>query len=50
MHSEQRSPCHDINFCEDLNKIWYSGWLDSFSEDYFLIRAMRDQFTEFAAY
>ena len=50
MRSQQKSPIDGQLLCEDINSIWYDGWLDSYSDDHFLIRAMYNDFSKFAAY
>lgn len=42
------SPLKDDLFCGFLNKLWNDGWLDSYSDNHFLIRAMNNNIDSFA--
>ena len=47
MRRHTKSPLDKDFLCNFLNKIWTEGWLDSFSEDHFLICAMKNHITEY---
>lgn len=44
------SPLDHNPFCSFLNKIWAEGWLDEFSENHFLIKAMNNNLDSFKGY
>lgn len=47
MRSESESPLKNNFMCEYLNKMWKNGWLNSFSNKHFLIRAMENRIGDF---
>jgi hypothetical protein len=50
MRCDVNSPLNDNFLCEFLNKIWTEGWLDDFSDEHFLIKAMHNQVQNFVGY
>lgn len=47
MRSQTRSPLENNQLCGFINKLWADGWLDSFSQDHFLIRAIENRLIDF---
>lgn len=43
----QESPQKKNIFCEYLNKAWEEGWLNDFSDEHFLIKAMKNEVESF---
>lgn len=51
MRHERPFPIHnDYEICDYLKSIWEYGWLDEYSDDHFLIKAIENRLTMFIGY
>lgn len=51
MRHEKIFPDHnDYEICNYLKNIWESGWLDEYSDDHFIIKAIENRLTTFVGY
>ena len=49
MRSNKSFPKHlDVEVCSFLKKIWEEGWLDDYSNDHFLIKAIENRIDQFS--
>ena len=51
MRHELPFPIHnDCGICNYLRKIWEDGWLDEYSDNHFLIKAIENRLTAFIGF
>ena len=49
-HEIMFPPHNDYEICNYLKNIWESGWLDEYSDEHFLIKAIENRLTTFLGY